>query len=164
MIKDPTLGLWCNPGGCNPIQNQTLTASVTHFLTSTTHLNAFDFWPHMKEFDTIIAMSALWHLLGRYAFPTSGGTKSFYFIIIIIIFFFLWGTEGANCISEGAKFFLKCQKWLIYAIFCFWWGEGVKWGADPPTGEQMHPHAPLSAATVSQTCHFSLDIAVQITK
>ena len=161
MIKDPTLGLWCNPGGCNPIQNQTLTASVTHFLTSTTHLNAFDFWPHMKEFDTIIAMSALWHLLGRYAFPTSGGTKSFYFIIF---FFFCGALRGQTAYLRGQNFFLNAKNGWFMPIFCFWWGEGVKWGADPPTGEQMHPHAPLTAATVSQTCHFSLDIAVQITK
>ena len=35
---------------------------------------------------------------------------------------FLWGgIEGVKCISEGKKIQKNCRKWLIFAIFSFWW-------------------------------------------
>ena len=56
----------------------------------------------------------------------SGGTRKF----------FVGGVEGAKCISEGAIFFFKCQKWLILTFFPSG-GEGRGWGqvgAEPLIG------------------------------
>ena len=62
----------------------------------------------------------------------SGGTR---------IFFFCGGYWGGKMCYQGGKNPKICQKWLIWAIFFFWWGGG-KWGKSLWLGGRECPMPP----------------------